>query len=151
MSDKIDLGNWGEELVAKSVTCPKCKSPRTLKKLTQNFKCADLICDFCGFVAQVKTARVADVEIMPKTILGAAWRPQKARMDAGIYTSLFVVLKSKTSKAYSISFLASELQVPEMFVPRKPLSENAKRAGWQGFLIDTTKVSDRFVRLDHRK
>ncbi len=147
MSDKIDLGNWGEELVAKSASCPRCKKTRTLKKLVQNFKCADLICDFCGFIAQVKTARVSNVDVMPKSILGAAWGPQKARMDAGIYTSLFVVLRSKENKDHTISFLASELQVPEMFVPRKPLSDNAKRAGWQGFLIDTTKVRDRFVRL----
>lgn len=147
MSEKIELGNWGEELVAKNASCPKCKNDRTLKKLVQNFKCADLICDFCGFIAQVKTARVSDIETMPKTILGAAWGPQKARMDAGIYTSLFVVLRSKKDKSFSISFLASELQTPEMFVPRKPLSENAKRAGWQGFLIDTSAVADRFVRF----
>ncbi len=147
MSEKIALGNWGEELVAKKARCPKCKNAKTLKKLTQNFKCADLICDFCGFVAQVKTSGVNDINTLPNSILGAAWGPQKERMDAGIYTSLFVVLRSKSDKNYSIFFLPSELQVPEMFVARKPLSGNAKRAGWQGFLIDTTLVADRFVRL----
>lgn len=147
MSDKIRLGNWGETLVAKSVDCPKCKNSNTLKKLVQNFRCADLICDFCGFIAQVKTTKVPKVDTVPDTILGAAWAPQKARMDAGIYTSLFLVLKSKVDQNYAIHFLPAELQTRSMFVPRSPLSENAQRAGWQGFLIDTRKISDRFVKV----
>ena len=148
MSERIQLGDWGERLVAKSVGCPKCKNHQTLRKLVGNFKCADLICEFCGFIAQVKTKNVVNVEQIPASILGAAWQPQKLRMEAGIYTSLYLALKSKAGVGRAIYFLPAELQTPKMFVPRKPLSENAKRAGWQGFLIDTRQVSDRFVRID---
>ena len=60
-------------------------------------------------------------------VLGAAWGPQKERMDAGIYFPLYVVLKSE--KKYSVFYLSSDLQTEEMFIKRKPLSSTAKRAG----------------------
>ena len=55
-------------------------------------------------------------------------------MDAGIYFPLFVVLKN--GKNHSVFYLSSDLQTEEMFIKRKPLSKNAKRAGWQGFYFD---------------
>jgi len=67
-------------------------------------------------------------------------------MDAGIYFPLFLVLISNRGK-HSISYLPADLQSPEMFVARKPLSSTARRAGWQGFRYDLSDASDRFVRL----
>ena len=135
-TDKQKLGDFGEEFVAKSISCPSCKSSdKTLKLLPTNFKCADLICDFCGYLAQVKSVTVDDVDVLPKQILGAAWKPQKERMDSGIYFPLFIVA-FKDKKNVGIFFLPSDLQSKEMFLPRKPLSDSARRAGWQGFMID---------------
>lgn len=78
-------GKIGEDLVAKKCICPGCKKKGTYKKLPMNFKCADIICDFCGFLSQIKTMNVTNHEVIPKTCLGAAWQVQKNRMDAGIY------------------------------------------------------------------
>ena len=69
---KQKLGDFGEDLIRKKFNCPKCKRPKTLKKLPRNFKCADLICDFCGYLAQVKTKTVKDISTFPKEILAAA-------------------------------------------------------------------------------
>jgi hypothetical protein len=60
-------------------------------------------------------------------------------MDAGIYFSLYVVLENEEGKM-SIFFLPRDLQTRQMFVPRKPLSATARRAGWQGYMIDTSKA-----------
>lgn len=76
------LGRLGETLVATRCACPKCKRLRTLRRLPPNFKCADVICDFCGYLAQVKTATAADVKKVPASLLGAAWKPQYDRMQA---------------------------------------------------------------------
>ena len=138
-TDKQKLGEFGENIVLKSCFCPKCKREKSLKRLPPNFKCADLVCDFCGFLAQVKAKTVKDVSALPKQILGAAWGPQKERMDAGIYFPLYLVLKAE--KASSIYYLSADLQSPELFVTRKPLSSTAKRAGWQGFYYDLTQLS----------
>lgn len=145
-SEKQVLGSWGENLVKDHCSCPKCKKTKTFKLLPQNFKCADLICDFCGFLAQVKSTRVKNVNILPKTILGAAWLPQKERMNAFIYFPVYLVLKSE--EEYAVYYLPTDFQSPELFVPRKPLSDQAKRAGWQGFLYDLSKVPQgAFIRI----
>jgi type II restriction enzyme len=126
--------------------CPKCKRTSTLKKLPKNFKCADLICDFCGYLAQVKTVNHKSIDELPKSILGAAWQPQKERMDAGIYFPLFLVVKAEQSHA--IYYLPTDLQQPALFLPRKPLSDSARRAGWQGFKYNLEVLSKgAFVRL----
>lgn len=146
-TDKQDLGEMGEKLVSATCNCPRCKRSRTLKRLPNNFRCADLICDFCGYLAQVKATRVEDVGRKPDTILGAAWPPQKERMDSGIYFPLFVVAVAKTGKQTAIYYLSADLQDSTIFEPRKPLSSTAKRAGWQGFIYKLTHVADRLVRI----
>lgn len=145
VSEKQKLGDFGEKLIVKSFACLKCKKRLTLKKLPQNFKCADIVCDFCGYLAQVKTKSVSDINVFPKKIVGAAWEPQKERMDAGIYFPLFIVLVN--DKDVAIYYLPADLQNEEMFVKRKPFSQNAKRSGWTGFYIDGKKSISRVTRL----
>ena len=135
------LGDLGESLVVKNCTCPKCKRKKTLKQLRQNFKCADIICDFCGYLAQVKAKTSTNIDKLPKQLLGAAWSVQKERLDSGIYMPLFLVLV-KEEKDYAIYYLSADIQTPEIFVARKPLSENARRSGWQGFMYDLTKIQE---------
>lgn len=148
---KQTLGVFGEQLVVRACECPRCKRKKTLKRLPPNFKCADVICDFCGFLGQVKTSTAREVTIFPRLLLGAAWGPQKARMNAAIYFPLFLVLVTSDLKDHAIYYLSADLQPPELFRPRSPLSETAKRAGWRGFLYDLSVVKDRIVCLDLKK
>jgi hypothetical protein len=128
------LGQRGEVIVTKKCICPRCKRKRTLRRLPVNFKCADIICDFCGYLAQVKASTVVDVSKLPRTCLGAAWSVQKERMRSGIYFPLFLVQVS--GRKVAIYYLSADMQRPELFVKRAPLSNTAKRAGWQGFYYD---------------
>lgn len=144
--DRQKLGVLGEKHVIKQCGCPNCKKTGTLVRLPANFKCADIICDFCGYLAQVKTARVNNIGSVPDRILGAAWGPQSERMDAAKYFPLFIVLINNLD-AYSIYYLSADLQNREMFKSRKPKSTTARRAGWRGFIIDTSTVKNYFVKL----
>jgi hypothetical protein len=131
--------------VVTECACPKCKRSRTLRRLPPNFKCADVICDFCGYLAQVKAVSVESIDMVPKTVLGAAWEPQRERMAAAIYFPLFLVLVS--GRRHSIFYLSADLQKSEMFKARAPLSQQARRAGWQGFIYNLQSVRGSFVRL----
>jgi hypothetical protein len=141
-----ELGVFGEECVVRHCSCPRCKRLHTLVRLPSNFKCADVICDFCGYLGQVKSVTTIDINTVPKTILGAAWGPQKERMESGIYFPLFLVLVG-ANKKYSIFYLPADVQQPTMFRARAPLSLTAKRAGWQGFIYDLRNAQSRLVRL----
>jgi type II restriction enzyme len=142
---KQDLGTLGERLVVRHCACPKCKRAATLRTLPTNFKCADVICDFCGYLAQVKAHTCADGLTPPARLLGAAWGPQRERMEAGIYFPLFLVLVARAGDQFSIHYLSADLQTPELFLKRKPLSESAKRAGWQGFHYHLDSLRDRLI------
>jgi type II restriction enzyme len=67
-------------------------------------------------------------------------------MEASIFFPLFLVLVGDR-KTYSIFYLSADLQTTAMFKPRAPLSENARRAGWQGFTYDLDPVRQSFVRV----
>ena len=60
---------------------------------------------------------------------------------------LFLVLVRPDRSEHAIYYLSADLQRPEMFKPRKPLSETARRAGWQGFMYDLTIVRGAVVRV----
>jgi type II restriction enzyme len=111
--------------------------------LPANFKCADVICDFCGYLAQVKTKALTSI---PSMLAGAAWIPQKERMDAGIYFPLFLVLVGQRNRP-TIYYLSADVQSPGMFQPRRPLAVNARRAGWQGVIYNFASVRSAFVRV----
>ncbi len=140
------LGEKGEKLVAKHCSCPKCKREGSLTQLRQNFKCADVICDFCGYLAQVKAQTSTDVSHPPGKVLGAAWSVQQERMEAGIYFPVFFIQIDQQDN-FSIFYLSADLQTPEIFVVRKPLSSTAKRAGWQGFSYDLSRIQNRLIKL----
>ena len=142
------LGKFGEEVVRKQCNCPDCDKGR-FKLLGNNFKCADIICEFCGFLGQVKAKNVKDVETTPKTILGAAWKPQEERMKKGFFFPLFVVLvkdfevdttKYSEKSIWYLSKNIQKLHKKDIFVPRKPLSKTARRAGWQGFYYNLEQI-----------
>ena len=146
-TERQELGQFGEKRVVSDCVCPSCKRKLTLVRLPTNFKCADVICDFCGYLAQVKTATKENISVVPTQVMGAAWGPQQERMKAGIYFPLFLVLTPKDRREYAIYYLSADLQKPEIFVPRKPLSASAKRASWQGFNYRLGPVVTSFVRL----
>jgi hypothetical protein len=67
-----ELGLRGEAAVRKHVACPRCRRERHLVSLPRNFQCADLICKFCGFLAQVKATTTTGGDRIPSRILGGA-------------------------------------------------------------------------------
>lgn len=134
LTSKQKLGEKGEILVTKNCRCPKCNLKNTLRRLPTNFKCADIICDFCGFLAQVKCKTVSDVNKLTSECIGAAWKVQNERMGAGIYFPLYLV--QIAGRKISIFYLSTKHQTPKLFKIRKPLSSKAKRAGWQGFIYN---------------
>ena len=85
------------------------------------------------------TSNVPDPMKRPSTILGAAWGVQSARMSAGIYFPLFLVLIDK-QRRFAIYYLPADLQHRNYFITRRPLSKNARRAGWRGITYDLRAV-----------
>ena len=110
--------------------------------LPTNFQCADLICKFCGFLAQVKATTTVQRDRLPGRILGGAWRPQHEQIVAGIFQPLFIAGFSSSGRLESIHYIPAHVlqSAPQVFQPRAPLSPTARRAGWTGFIYDITQI-----------
>ncbi len=137
------LGEQWEKAISDLVSCPRCNKHKHLTRLPVNFQCADVICKFCGFLAQVKSTGLTEGKSdLPDYVLGAAWKPQQEQIIAGIYHGLYVVCYDQKDKLVRIDFIPSHiLQVtPQVFQPRIPLSDTARRAGWQGFIIRLSEL-----------
>ncbi len=133
------LGDFGEKFVIKHIKCPSCKrDKRSLKQLRTNFICADIICDFCGYLAQVKTKTMKSTNEPPRVIAGAGWNVQKERLDAGIYYPLFIVGFSPESRSNAIWYVPADLQTPAMFVKQKKLPN---RKNYSMFNINVTEAT----------
>src|SRR4051812_14615289 len=137
MTARQDLGKKGEEAVRRNVACPRCRKQKTLTALPVNFQCADLICKFCGFLAQVKATTLA-TDQLPDRILDAAWGPQHEQILAGIFQPLFIAGFDRRGVLVRIDFVPAHIlqASPSAFEPRQPLSPSARRAGWQGFVYN---------------
>lgn len=137
------LGAKGEQAVKQKVPCPRCGRPRHLTPLQANFPCADLICRFCGFLAQVKSYTLkGSSEDLPPRILGAGWEVQHDQIMAGIYHGLYLVGYASSGRLVRIDYVPAHIlqAAPDVFEPRKPLRETAKRAGWIGFNYNIEKL-----------
>lgn len=135
------LGALGEKEVCRRVECPRCRQ-RDFVGLPRNFPCADVICKFCGFLAQVKSGRVSAGPRV-REVLGGAWQPQQAQIAAGIFHALFIA-SFDAARLVAIDYIPSHIvqACPSIFVPRAPLRPSARRAGWQGFKYDLSKLPE---------
>ena len=141
MTARQDIGRKGEEAVRGKIGCPRCRRARTLTPLPTNFQCADLICKFCGFLAQVKAVTLASDEL-PSRILGAAWGPQHEQILAGIFQPLFIAGFDRSGVLVRIDYVPAHIlqASPGVFEPRSPLKQTARRAGWQGFIYNMSRL-----------
>ncbi len=65
------------------------------------------------------------------------------RLEMKLVPDLFVVVIAETEEC-RIYFLPKNLQKPEMFRKREPLSSAAKSPGWIGFTIDIASAAHDF-------
>ncbi len=101
-----------------------------------------------------EAAKADEVEFLRKTIYLRDVDPRMqflsamSRFSIGLRNvdfPLFLVLVA--GRKHAIYYLPADLQNPGVFKPRKPLSENARRAGWRGFVYDLAGSTGLFVRL----
>ncbi|HXX56702.1 MAG TPA: DpnI domain-containing protein [Thermodesulfovibrionales bacterium] len=117
-----------EDWAARNLFCPSCKQPR-LQTARDNTKVIDFVCDDCSETYQLKSQN----KPLGEKILDSAYGPMIESIKNNRTPNLFLL--HYNSQEYCAETL---LIVPRYFLtlsciePRKPLSPNARRAGWIG-------------------
>lgn len=118
-----------ETWILENFKCPFCHSKLT--QYTANNKCADYYCQKCNEDFELKTINGK----FPKDkINGAGYKATLDKINSD-KSPHWILLEHNNFKVNGLTFIPKDFFYDEMIEPRKELSENAKRHGWQGCRI----------------
>ncbi len=126
-----------EDWVAKQSYCPNC-SAQPLAEFGNNQPVADFYCAHCGeqFELKSKKAKLSHI------INDGAYDTMIARINSEDNPSFFFLTYSAQFTVNNFLIIPKQFFKPDIIIKRKPLSVNAKRAGWVGCNIDLRQVPE---------
>ncbi len=116
-----------ESWVAHNIFCPICGNPH-ISNLNNNMPVADLSCDYCGEIFELKSKRGK----IGNKITDGAYSTMINRITSSDNPDLFVMQYSADLQVVNLTLIPKFFFTPSIIEKRKPLSATAKRAGWVG-------------------
>lgn len=117
--------------------CPCCGNEH-IDKMRNNAPVADMRCEACGEIFELKSKRNA----VGQKIIDGAYHTMIGRITSNINPQLFVMQYSSALSVTNLTFIPKFFFTPDIIEKRKPLSANAKRAGWVGCNILYQKIPE---------
>lgn len=124
-SQKIRV--MSENWVGKNVFCPVCGNPH-ICKLDNNMPVADLQCDNCGEIYELKSKKGR----INSKISDGAYSTMIERINSSSNPDLFIMSYTADYQVKDLLLVPKFFFVDSIIEKRKPLAPTAKRAGWIG-------------------
>ncbi len=124
-----------EDWVKKNSFCPCCGHFR-LNDFENNRPVADFYCDNCKEEFELKSKNGIFSNIIPD----GAYSSMMERINSDQNPNFFLLTYSKELSVNNFLLIPNHFFTPSIIQKRKPLSENARRAGWIGCNIDISNV-----------
>ena len=134
-SQKIRV--MSESWLSKNMYCPSCGNPH-LMKLDNNSPVADMQCDNCGEIYELKTKNGT----IGKKINDGAYKSMIDRITSSTNPDLFVMQYSTDYSVTNLIVIPKFFFVPQIIEQRKPLAPTARRAGWVGCNILFSEIPE---------
>jgi type II restriction enzyme len=131
------IGEAGEIYIKNNLQCQRCNI-QDFDKCKTNEPSKDLVCNNCGQRYQIKAAnsKTKKNDDNSMKIMGGEYSTTINNINQEIdYLIIIYENNTNTYKIKNIYYIKKENITTNCIVPRKPLSQNAKRAGWQGCYI----------------
>lgn len=132
-SQKIRI--MSELWALKNLFCPCCGN-NNLEKIKNNSPVADIFCRNCGEIFELKSKK----NFIGVKILDGAYHTMIERITSNTNPQLFVMNYSEKLFVTDLIFIPKFFFTPDIIEKRKPLSKNARRAGWIGCNILYKKI-----------
>ncbi|AAZ18017.1 putative type II restriction endonuclease DpnI [Psychrobacter arcticus 273-4] len=126
-----------EDWVAKQSYCPNC-SAEPLVEFANNQPVADFYCGHCSEEYELKSKKAK----LSNIINDGAYDTMIERINSDNNPNFFFLTYSQEYRVNNFLIIPKQFFKPDMIIKRKPLSMNAKRAGWVGCNIDLRKVAE---------
>jgi type II restriction enzyme len=129
---------WTESWAEREMYCPACGADR-LKAYPNNAPVADLFCAACNEDFELKSQKTR----IGKKVMDGAWSTMLDRLASAANPSLLVMRYDRDRQAVSdLMVVPKHFFTPDLIEKRKPLSANARRAGWVGCNILVGRVPE---------
>lgn len=139
---------WTEGWVLRQMYCPSC-GERPLTDYTNNKPVADFYCGLCSEDFELKSTKGK----FGKKITDGAYETMMSRLQSDSVPSLMLLRYTAENKmVQGLSVIPKQFFVTDLIERRKPLSQNARRAGWVGcnILIDKVPKAGRIDLVTNR-
>jgi type II restriction enzyme len=124
-----------EAWVVENILCPNCGG--SLKEYSSNTKSKDVFCISCKEEYQVKSSK----NRFSNKIVGAEYSTTLRSIESGQHPSLMLLHYSQQNmEVVDVQIIHRSCITASSIIPRQPLGPNARRAGWQGCMIDLDKI-----------
>lgn len=131
-SQKIRV--MSEQWFAENMFCPKC-GHIALKHFENNRPVADFFCEKCNEQFELKSTD----KVLKNKIPDGAYLSAIQRITSNLNPDLFILQYSQFT-VQNLMIIPKYFFTPDIIEKRKPLSENARRAGWTGCNIIFGKI-----------
>ena len=124
-SQKIRV--MSEYWIAENMYCPCCGNPH-ISKMINNSPVADMQCNNCGEIFEVKTKE----GVFGNKINDGAYSTMIERITSTTNPDLFAMSYNADYYVTNSVLVPKFFFIPQIIEKRKPLAPNARRAGWTG-------------------
>lgn len=118
-----------------NIFCPCCGNDH-IRKMKNNAPVADMRCENCGEIFELKSKR----NRIGAKIPDGAYRTMIERITGNLNPQLFVMKYSTRLAVEDLIFVPKFFFTPDIIERRNPLSATARRAGWVGCNILYQKI-----------
>ena len=126
-----------EAWVLLKIRCPNCSDK--LCEYPANEKSKDVFCSSCNEDFQIKSSK----KKFSKRITGAEYNTTLKSVKIPNNPSFMLLHYDEDAMAVvNFEIIHHSFITEKCIIPRKPLSDKAKRAGWQGCLIDIEGIAN---------
>ncbi len=125
--------NWVKE----NSFCPCCGNI-CLNEFENNRPVADFYCENCNEEFELKSKN----GLFSNIITDGAYSTMIERINSNQNPNFFFLTYSKDLSVNNFLLIPNHFFTPNIIQKRKPLSENARRAGWVGCNVDITNVPE---------
>lgn len=126
-----------ESWVLHNIFCPSCGNLH-ISSLPNNMPVADFKCEHCGEVYELKSKNSK----IGKKIADGAYSTMIKRITSTSNPDLFLMQYTKDLQVVNLTLVPKFFFVPSIIEKRKPLSQNARRAGWVGCNILFSQIPE---------
>lgn len=118
-----------EDWLARNMYCPVCGKNR-IRKAEPNAPVKDYVCESCYSQYELKSQRSVS-DVFPKSVADGVYATMISRITSLDNPSFFFMHYDRY-EVNNLIIVPKCFFTPEIIFKRKPLSDSARRAGWEG-------------------